>query len=446
MTTFDHADAGTPEEQWRSAPRWAGTPALRLDPDETSRLVVVAAHPDDETLGAGGLLATAARARIAATVLLLTCDEASQPDSPAHTPNDLAGMRLQATTDAVATLHPDATVTSLGLPDGKLSDHEGDIVAAVVRAVGEAGAHTLVCAPWRHDGHADHDAAGRASAVAADRTDARLIEYPMSWWHKAAPSEAPWPLLRRLDLDADAHALKEKAVDVHRSQIAPLSETPGDETLLHAGTLEHLGRPFEAFVVHPGGDDDVFDRVHSATPDPWAVDASWYEARKRAVTLASLPRERFRRALEVGCSIGALTAALADRCDELLALDESEVAVGSARLRLRDRPEVSVEQAHLPAQWPEGRFDLVVVSEVGYFLSPARLHELRVRAEACLTGDGVVVLCHWRHEIVGWPLDGPRVHELWRLGSRLPAAVEHRETDFLLDVLTEASDHRADPS
>ncbi len=89
-----------------------------------------------------------------------------------------------------------------------------------------------------------------------------------------------------------------------------------------------------------------------------------------------------------------------------------------------------------------GRFDLVVVSEVGYFLSPARLRELLHRAEASLTDEGVVVLCHWRHPIVGWPLDGPRVHEIWRHTTRLPVVAEHREADFLLDVLGDASDHR----
>ncbi|MEO7447669.1 MAG: bifunctional PIG-L family deacetylase/class I SAM-dependent methyltransferase [Humibacillus sp.] len=445
-TAFHHADAGTPEQPWRSAPEWADTGALRLDPAETTRLVVVAAHPDDETLGAGGLLAMAGRMGIDTEVLLLTRGEASHPGSPTHTTGDLAVLRLTETTAAVALLHPGASVTSLGLPDGRVSEHENAVVAAVVGSVGEAGAHTLVCAPWRVDGHSDHDAAGRAAAVAVRRTDARLIEYPIWLWHRAVPSEAPWALLRRLELTREAQTLKTRAVALHRSQVEPLSDLPGDETLLHAEMLAHLLRPWESFVDQPSEEDDVFDRVHTETDDPWAVDDSWYEARKRAVTLASLPRSRFRRALEVGCSIGALTAALADRCDEIIALDGSDVAVTAARLRLHDRAGVTVGQAHLPQEWPPGRFDLVVVSEVGYFLSPARLRELRARAEASLTADGVVVLCHWRHEIVGWPLDGPRVHELWRRGSSLSVAAEHREADFLLDVLTESTAHRAGPT
>ncbi|MCU1537718.1 MAG: bifunctional 3-demethylubiquinone-9 3-methyltransferase/2-octaprenyl-6-hydroxy phenol methylase [Humibacillus sp.] len=442
---FHHADPGTPEQHWRDAPEWATLPALELDSRTTACVLVVAAHPDDETLGAAGLLATAAAAGIDAHVLLLTCGEASHPDSPTQTPDELATLRVEETIAAVSLVHPGARVTSLGIPDGDVAGHEDEVVTAVVDAVGETGSRTLVCAPWRHDGHTDHDAAGRAAAVAAHRTDARLLEYPIWLWHRAAPAEAPWPLLRRLDLDPGVRDLKARAVEVHRSQVAPLSDQPGDETLLHAGVLEHLLRPHETFVASPPVTEVTFDRVHEDAADPWSVD-SWYERRKRALTLASLPRERFGRALEVGCSIGALTAALSSRCDEVLALDESGVAVAAARRRLADQPGVTVDQAHLPLEWPEGRFDLVVVSEVGYFLSPARLALLIERAEGCLTDGGTVVLCHWRHDVVGWPLDGPRVHELWRSSTRLALAVEHRETDVLLDVLTDAVDHRADPT
>ena len=88
--------------------------------------------------------------------------------------------------------------------------------------------------------------------------------------------------------------------------------------------------------------------------DPWGFTDRWYEQRKRAVTLASLPRPRFRRALEVGCSIGVLTSDLAPRCDALLALDVAGAAVALARERTRTLPSVRVEQMAVPAQWPRG--------------------------------------------------------------------------------------------
>lgn len=446
IAAFHHADTGTPEPEWVARREWACVPPLTLDLADTTRLVLVAAHPDDETLGAGGLLATAAAADLHIEVVLLSAGEASHPDSSTHSPGDLATLRVEETRAAVALLAPRARLVLVGLPDGDLDSHADELVDAIVRAVGEHGPTTLLAAPWRHDGHADHEAAGRAAAVAAHRTDARLIEYPIWLWHWAAPDHAPWSRLRALPLDGAVLARKSHAISVHRSQVAPLSATPGDEALLHPGMLEHFVRGHETFVEEAPTPDAVFDRVHGDTADPWDVDASWYEERKRDLTLAALPHRRYRRALEVGCSIGALTARLATRCDEVLALDGSRVAVASATTRLAQTPNVRVERAHLPEAWPDGRFDLVVVSEVGYFLSPARLRRLIARAEASLADDGVVVLCHWRHPIVGWPLDGPRVHEVWRRSTRLGVVAEHREADFLLDVLGDTSDHRQGPS
>jgi LmbE family N-acetylglucosaminyl deacetylase/SAM-dependent methyltransferase len=437
---FQHADTGTPEPEWAVRPEWRSVPTLTLDRTATTRLVLVAAHPDDETLGAGGLLATASDAELPIDVLLLTAGEASHPGST--TPGDLATLRVEETRAALALTAPAATLHVVGLRDGHLDCHEDAIVEAIVEAIGEQGPTTLLAAPWRHDGHTDHEAAGRAAAVAAHRTDARLVEYPIWLWHWAAPDAAPWPRMSTLRLSGAVRARKSHAISVHRSQVAPLSGDLGDEALLHPGILEHFVRDRETFVEEPPGTDAVFDRVHGDADDPWSVDDSWYEERKRDLTLAALPRRRFRRALEVGCSIGALTASLATRCDDLLALDTSAVAVASASRRLQGAANARVAQANLPEAWPEGRFDLVVVSEVGYFLSPARLRRLITSAEASLTDEGVIVLCHWRHPILGWPLDGPRVHELWRDSTRLPVLAEHREADFLLDVLGDTSDHR----
>jgi LmbE family N-acetylglucosaminyl deacetylase len=446
VVDFHHADAGTPEREWIGRPEWAEVPLLSLSGTASgasaTRLVLVAAHPHDETLGAGGLLATAGAAGLRIDVLMLSAGEGSHPGSRTHGPADLAALRLDETRASLDLLAPGARIVTVGLPDGQLDSHEDEIVEAIVRTVGEDGPTTLVAATWRHDGHADHEAVGRAAAVATLRTDARLIEYPIWMWHWAAPDAAPWSLLRTLPLDASLRARKSHAISMHRSQVAPLSDHPGDEALLLPGVLEHFLRDRETFIEEPSSPDEVFDRVHEDTADPWHVDDSWYEERKRDLTLAALPRRRFRRALEVGCSIGALTARLADRCDEVLALDGSRVAVAAASRRLATTPNARVRQGRLPEAWPDGRFDLVVVSEVGYFLSPARLRELLHRAEASLTDEGVVVLCHWRHPIVGWPLDGPRVHEIWRHTTRLPVVAEHREADFLLDVLGDASDHR----
>ncbi|WP_207208482.1 class I SAM-dependent DNA methyltransferase [Nocardioides glacieisoli] len=182
-----------------------------------------------------------------------------------------------------------------------------------------------------------------------------------------------------------------------------------------------------------GVDHDALDRVHRDSDDPWDVDSS-YERRKRALTLAALPREHYGRALEVGCSVGALAVDLATRCDHLLALDASPAAIDLARRRTAEVEHVDVRLARIPAEWPDGRFDLVSISEVGYFLAPEELAEVVVRVRDALTDDGHLLLCHWRHAIVGWPLDGADVHDAF-LAAGAQVLVEHREPDFLLHVL-----------
>lgn len=180
-------------------------------------------------------------------------------------------------------------------------------------------------------------------------------------------------------------------------------------------------------------DHDALDQLHRDSDDPWDVD-SWYERRKRALTLAALPREQYGRVLEVGCSVGALAVDLATRCDRLLAVDASPAAIDLAQRRTADVAHVDVRLARIPHQWPEGQFDLVSISEVGYFLSPQELAVMIVRVRDSLTDGGHVLLCHWRHEIVGWPLDGADVHDAF-LATGARVLVEHREPDFTLHVL-----------
>lgn len=179
-----------------------------------------------------------------------------------------------------------------------------------------------------------------------------------------------------------------------------------------------------------------FERMYDAATDPWGFQDRWYEARKRALTLAALPQARFRRAFEPGCSIGVLTRDLAGRCDELLATDVSAAAVASARARLADRPHVRVAQQAVPGDWPAGRFDLIVLSEVGYYLDEAGLAELARLAAASLTPGGTLLACHWRHEVADYPTTGDHVHHVLRGAGGLVPAVDHVEEDLRLEVWT----------
>jgi hypothetical protein len=178
-----------------------------------------------------------------------------------------------------------------------------------------------------------------------------------------------------------------------------------------------------------------FDQLYAASPDPWDFTGRWYETRKRAVTMASLPRRRFRRAFEPGCSIGLLSEQLADQCDELLSADVNATALRAARARLAGRDGVTVRQLQIPQDWPEGRFDLIVVSEIAYYCDESGARELGRKAAASLTDDGVLLLCHWLHPVDDYPLTGAIAQRAVAEASGLRRLASHQEDDFLLEVL-----------
>ncbi len=109
--------------------------------------------------------------------------------------------------------------------------------------------------------------------------------------------------------------------------------------------------------------------MYADTLDPWNFETSWYERRKFAITVAALPAPRYRRCLEPGCSTGTLTERLADRCDEVIAYDFVSPVVRAASARFRDRPGVEILEAEFPTFVPDGTGDLVVWSEVAYYLT-----------------------------------------------------------------------------
>lgn len=183
---------------------------------------------------------------------------------------------------------------------------------------------------------------------------------------------------------------------------------------------------------------EYFDGVYADGPDPWGFAHRWYEQRKRAVLLASLPRRRFLEAFEPGCGTGELTAQLARRCDRLLATDIADSPLATTSRRLAGTDHVSVERLAVPRQWPSGRrFDLVVVCEIGYYLDAEDLVGLLDATATSLTENGMLVTCHWRHPAPDYPLTGDAVvAQVAAAGQRhgWVHLVGHVEEDFALDV------------
>ena len=432
MTTFRHDDASPRDADWLAGPL-ARTPPLD-PPAATDRLLVLAAHPDDETLGAGGLIASAHARGTGVSVVVATDGDASHPLSPTLTPGELARRRRLEVQDAVTRLAPGATVHFLGLPDGRLAEC-ADALAAHVERLAQTVTH-VVC-PWLGDRHPDHEACAHAAMHAAQRHRLVCWQYPIWAWHWADPdtTELPWQSMRRLLLEPHDQRAKQHAVGAHVSQHSPLSDQPGDEAIILPDMLAHFGRPFETFVITPVGAATMpgyFDRLYAESDDPWELGTRFYEQRKRDLLLASLPRPRFARAFEPGCATGLITVELAQRCEQVVAWDVADSALEQTARRLAHAGHVRVERGAIPQQWPVDDFDLLVVSEVGYYCSDLDL--LAERAWAKLTADGVLVACHWRHPAADHPHSADAVHRALGRGRARVAA--HVEADFRLDVWT----------
>ena len=181
-------------------------------------------------------------------------------------------------------------------------------------------------------------------------------------------------------------------------------------------------------------DREYFERLYSESRDPWDFETSEYERRKYERTLGILEDRRFRRALEVGASIGVFTAMLAPLCDELVAVDVSERAVAAAKERLARCPNVRVERRSPPEETPNGPFDLVVASEVLYYLPREQMLAAQRRFEEVLAPGGALLAVHWRKETRTYPLQGDEVHELLEAHTRLKKTETIVEPEYRLDL------------
>jgi SAM-dependent methyltransferase len=191
--------------------------------------------------------------------------------------------------------------------------------------------------------------------------------------------------------------------------------------------------------------DEYFDELYAADDDPWRLRSRWYEQRKYALTMAALPRPRYGHALELGCSIATVTVRLAERCDRVTALDVSRSALRTADLRLREagcRDRVTLVRGSIDDPWPPHQFDLVVLSEVGYYLDATTLESVLRRELPGLASGATVVAVHWRHAVDEYPQTGDAVHRMIAAIPGMHALCHYQDDDFLLDVY-DTSDGRS---
>lgn len=418
MVAFDALRTVTSAEQWESRAEWPSVRTLDArELDSLDELVVFSAHPDDETIGLGGLLALAADRGLPVRVIVATGDDERRADE------------LRA---ALALLGVDARPRFLGLPDGALKHDAERLRDEVDRTLGGTADRRWVLAPWPGDRHGDHRTLGREVGEAAAAGGDTVFFYPVWLWQWGAPDDMPWDRVVDLPLDAARRARKSAALDAFGSQHV----APGNPDGVLTAEFLARARGGREVLIHPDALADHFETLHRQSDDPWSVRTRWYERRKRAVTVASLPRERYDRILELGASVGELTSDLAGRGDRVLAVDGSAAAVATATSRLAERQNVTVARMRVPGTWPPGTFDLIVVSELAYYLADDEWRAVIDRCTEALAPGGDVLLCHWLGSADDFAQSGERAHETFRDASGLDTIVVHRDESFLLEVFS----------
>ncbi len=176
-----------------------------------------------------------------------------------------------------------------------------------------------------------------------------------------------------------------------------------------------------------------FEEIYEASPDPWGYGSSEYEREKYAATLSAVGPGPYARVLEVGCSIGVFTQQLAPRCGQLVAMDFSVRAVELAGERLREQSNVELLQGTFPEQAPAGSWDVVVCSEVLYYLDRPALMLAVQWLHRQLTSGARVVVVSWRGEGKTEPLRGDWVHDLLRTRLARWHVLDGRHPGYRLD-------------
>lgn len=185
--------------------------------------------------------------------------------------------------------------------------------------------------------------------------------------------------------------------------------------------------------------ESYFDDVYNKKDDPWDFETSEYERKKYQATLEALNRERYDHAFEIGCSIGVLTRLLAERCNKLLSVDASELPLERARRRLKDQPRVTIKKMAVPAEFPSDSFNLIILSEVGYYWSLPDLRHAQQLIIQHLQPQGQLLLVHWTPFVPDYPLTGDQVHDLFLELAGENGTFRHllgkREEKYRLDLL-----------
>lgn len=224
-------------------------PLLSISAVATDRVLVVAPHPDDETLGCGGAIALLRSIGCKVQILVISDGTMSHPNSRKYPAPALRALRESETKEATATLGVDVSdVTFVGLPDGAVATQTS---AAIKEAVARCRPHTVFL-PWRHDPHPDHRATYKLiqTALVDLAISPRIIEYPIWDWDPQQRGDLPEPnrvKAWRLDISKVVE-LKQIAIAAYRSQTTDLIDDDPQGFRLTPEMLANFTRPWEVYL------------------------------------------------------------------------------------------------------------------------------------------------------------------------------------------------------
>jgi hypothetical protein len=205
----------------------------------------------------------------------------------------------------------------------------------------------------------------------------------------------------------------------------------GHKTCATAAAVTVIAGPPDCALESPDGPDAHF-RLAPAGPPP-----AEYLGVRGAVRNATGTRLPVR-----GCNCGTLTERLTERCDLVTATDVAVAALRGADRRLRAagrRDQVNLLQRSLDQPWPTGGFDLIVLSEVGYYLRADTLRAVMDRERPRLADGATIVAAHWRHPVDDYPISGDHANEIIGATPGLHLAGSYRDPDVAIDVFDTAS-------
>jgi LmbE family N-acetylglucosaminyl deacetylase len=201
-------------------------------------LLVVAPHPDDEIMGAGGLIHTWAGMGRSVTVLSVTDGEAALPARA-----NLDRIRREELKEALRKLcATHVSVVRLGIPDGRVAEFQNKLRSAIVSLIEPA---MTMIAPYERDGHPDHDVVGSVCCEIARSRDIPLARYPIWTWHRADPTEFREESWGKFPLDSEARRAKTHALQCFMSRLQPDRHDP----IVPRHMLNYFQRSYEAFLL-----------------------------------------------------------------------------------------------------------------------------------------------------------------------------------------------------